>query len=331
MADRPGPPREVAEAIRRTCRPLIVGHVRPDADCLGAMGALALSLGQNGRCEPRLYYRADQVSGRLAFLAALAQFPVAPPEQCRSCDAVIVLDTAQSSRAAADPPLPELAAAGLPVINIDHHVDNPGFGTVNWVVPTAGSTSELVYDLLTSMRMPILPAVASLLYAGIHADTVGFSLPNTTAETLRTAAALVAAGADVGELCERLCRSQSRGEFNLARIIYDNTRLTTDGLIAYSTASHEEIIGAGCGPADIDEQVAIPRSLKGIRMAILFTEGRPGRVRINFRGEGGTDVLELARELGGGGHTTSAGAIVNGSLPQVVPDVLERAARRLRS
>ncbi|HOW19469.1 MAG TPA: DHHA1 domain-containing protein, partial [Phycisphaerae bacterium] len=104
-----------------------------------------------------------------------------------------------------------------------------------------------------------------------------------------------------------------------------------DGLIAYSTASHEEITGAGCGPADIDEQVAIPRSLKGIRMAILFTEGKPGRVRINFRGEGGTNVLELARELGGGGHATSAGAIVNGSLPQVVPDVLERAARRLRS
>ncbi|MGB9624528.1 MAG: DHH family phosphoesterase, partial [Phycisphaerae bacterium] len=115
MADRPGPPREVTDAIDRARRPLIVGHVRPDADCLGAMSALALSLGHDGRCEPRLYYRVDQVSGRLAFLAALAQYPVAPPEQCRSCDAVIVLDTAQSGRAAAEPPLGDLAAAGVPV------------------------------------------------------------------------------------------------------------------------------------------------------------------------------------------------------------------------
>lgn len=295
------------------------------------MCALAVSLGRDGRREPLLYYRVDQVSGRLAFLAGLAEYPLASPEQRRSCDAVVVLDTAQLTRAAADPPLADLAAAGLPIINIDHHLDNPGFGTVNWVVPEASSTCELVHRLLVTLGMPISPTAASVLYAGIHADTAGFSLPNTTAESLRTAAALVAAGADVGDLCERLFRSQSRGEFDLARIIYDNTRLTADGLIAYSTASHEEIAGAGCGASDIDEQVAIPRSLKGIRMAILFTEGKPGRIRINFRGEGRTSVLELARELGGGGHATSAGAIVDGRLPQVVPDVLERATRSLRS
>lgn len=327
----PEPLHDVVSAVEQLRRPLIVGHVRPDGDCLGAIGALAAVLDRADGCEPRIYYRHDQVSQRLAFLCELAASPIAPVERRRTCDAVIVLDTAQLSRAACDPPLADLAAAGLPIINIDHHVDNPGFGTINWVVPDASSTCELVHRLIVGLRAPISPAVASLLYAGIHTDTMGFSLPNTTVGSLEAAGALVTAGANVSDLCERLCRSQARSEFDLARLIYANTRLTPDGRIAYSTATHEEIAATGCTAADIDDQVNIPRSLRGIRMAILFTEGRPGRIRLNFRGESGTSVLALAKALGGGGHEVAAGAIIDGPMDTVVADVLARAGRSLVS
>jgi phosphoesterase RecJ-like protein len=321
----------VVSAVGRSRRPLILGHVRPDGDCLGAIFALGAALESAGDREPCAYYRDDQVSQRLAFLRGMAARPSASVDQRRACDTVIVLDTAQLTRAAADPPLQELLAAGLPVINIDHHVDNPGFGTLNWVVPAASSTCELVYRLLVALKTGISPAIASLLYAGIHSDTLGFSLPNTTAGSLQVAAELVRAGADVADLCEQLCRSQARSEFDLVRLIYANTRLTPDGQIAYSTATYEEIAATGCTAADIDEQVSIPRSLHGIRMAILFTEGKRGRIRINFRGERGTNVLQLAKSLGGGGHNAAAGAIVDGAMEPVVADVLERARRLLAS
>jgi len=169
------------------------------------------------------------------------------------------------------------------------------------------------------------PLVASLLYAGIHSDTVGFSLSTTTASALHTAAELVNAGARVAEIGERLTRSQSQSEFALNRIIHDNTRIVADGRIAYSTADHNEITTAGCTQADIDDQVAIPRSVRGIRLAILFTEGRPGRTRLNLRGEGGLNVLDLAARFGGGGHAEAAGAILDADIEHALQRVLPLA------
>lgn len=322
------PPADVVEALMRSARPLIVGHVRPDGDCLGSILALAATI-TSPSCGPCVFYRTEQVSRRLAFLCDLVPHRLASGDETADRDLVVALDTAQIDRAAIDPPLATWAARGVPILTIDHHVGNSGFGTSAWIVPSAGSTCELVYRLLTAMGLPIRPAVASLLYAGIHTDTHGFSLSNTRAASLEIGGALVRAGADVARLCERLWRAQQKRDFDLTRLLYDNTRVTPDGLIAYSTASHAEITGVGCSAADIDDQVSIPRSIEGIRMAILFTEGRPGRVRINLRGENGTRVLELARTLGGGGHAESAGAIVDGPIEAAVARVLDLATASL--
>ncbi|MBN1489691.1 MAG: DHH family phosphoesterase, partial [Phycisphaerae bacterium] len=260
----PTPPKAVVAAVLGVRAPIIAGHVRPDGDCLGSMLALAVAAESAGRCA-RVTYRPAQVSQRLGFLLEATPHVVATPEEVAACDAAIVLDTARIDRAGIDPSLAELAVRGMPVINIDHHVANPGYGTANWIVPEASSTSELVYRLLVAMGWTITPEAASLLYAGIHTDTHGFSLPNTTASSLHAAAELVAAGAHVSDLCERLWRSQARSEFDLARVIYENTIVTADGRIAYSTARYDEITGTGCTAADIDDQVSIPRALDGIQ------------------------------------------------------------------
>ena len=74
----------------------------------------------------------------------------------------------------------------------------------------------------------------------------------------------------------------------------------------------------------------MPRSLDGIDIAILFTEGVPGKVRINFRGEKGVSVLSLTEHFkGGGGHRQAAGAIIPGTVEEVAERVLEEATKRL--
>lgn len=325
----PRPPTSLVRAVQTCVRPAIVGHVRPDGDCLGSILSMMLALGGRTGCRPCYYVEQEQISQRLSFLLGyVASGPASEPE-IRDCDALIVVDTASETRTGSPVSVQDFRATGRPVINIDHHVANPCFGTENWVVADASSSSELVYHLLLALGRPLTPSIASLLYVGIHTDTHGFSLSNTTAACLRAAAALVAAGASVADVCERLLRSQARSEFDLAGIIYDNTRVSDDGRIAYSAVSYEELSGTGCTAADIDDQVSIPRALNGIRMAILFSEGKPNRVRVNLRGEGGVNVLDLAKELGGGGHRTAAGAVVEGGLDAVVADVLARANRHL--
>lgn len=318
-------PREVIDALKKAKSPVVISHVVPDADALGSMLGISLAL-RNGSVQPKASVPPASISQRLAFLLDWASVPAATPDDFAEADAFIVLDTAKKDRGNVGPALRETDwSAGRPIINIDHHSSNTQFGTVNWIEASAASTCEMVYYLLRETHHAINPTLASLLYAGILTDTLGFSLPTTTPSSLRAAADLAEFGANVGDLGERLGRSQRKSEFDLLRVIYDNTRLVGDGSIAYSSASYDEIHDAGCTAADIDEQINVPRSLDGVRLAMLFSEGRKDKTRINFRGSGNVTVLDLAAEFGGGGHSQAAGAILDSPLQPAIDKVLPQA------
>lgn len=312
-------PPEVVEAIRGAGRIALVGHVTPDADALASMGALWLALPELGK-TPHLELPPGSVSRQLSFLMDFAALQAGPSDDLLRCDLIVALDTAK---------LPRLNVAGdvsdlpdVPILNVDHHATNTQFGNCNWVVGQASSTSELVYAIVQSLGCRITPTIATLLYAGIHTDTQGFSLSNTGPNALKVGHALAESGALIHEVCERMHRSHSRGEFELMGIVYRNTRVSEDGRLAWSTATHEEITGAGCTASDIDDQVEIPRSIEGVSVAVLFSEGEPGRIRMNFRGEGDVSVLALAQQFDGGGHHASAGARLRGTMDEITARVL---------
>lgn len=323
-------PTEVIDFLLARERPIVISHVVPDADALGSMLGLTGALIGRG-VAAKVSLPAGSLSQRLAFLGDWAKPPVASAADFARADGFIVVDTAKNDRCNVGPDLKATDwSAGRPLLNIDHHATNTQFGTVNWIVGTAGSTTELVHAILRAGSWTITPVMASLLYAGIQTDTLGFSLPTTTPSALRAAADLVACGADVGELGERLCRSQRKSEFDLLRIIYANTRLAGEGDIAYSSASFDEIHGAGCTAADIDDQINVPRSLDGVRLALLFTEGRKGKTRINFRSSGKVTVLELAAQFDGGGHAQAAGAILDCGLDCAIEKVIPAAVEFMK-
>jgi phosphoesterase RecJ-like protein len=315
-------PVEICAAIRAADQIALIGHVTPDADALASMGSLWLALPELGK-HPHLVLPAGTVSRRLTWLVEHAGLHACHAADLERCDLIVALDTAKERRLNTHEPVTALTK--IPIVNIDHHATNPGFGRWNWVVGSSSSTSELTYALLRALGCQITPTIATLLYAGLHTDTQGFSLSNTGANSLAVAHDLAQAGARIVEVCERMHRSQSPSEFKLLGVIYSNTRVSDDGRVAWSTASYAEITGAGCSAADIDDQVEVPRSIEGISLAILFTEGDHGTVRMNFRGEGGVSVLDLAQQFGGGGHRASAGAKLDGTIEAITARVLPAA------
>lgn len=319
-------PDEVVAALAAARRPIMISHVVPDADALGSSLAMALAFTRDS-CQPKVSLPDGSLSQKLAFLADLAGVPLALAEDFAGADLFVTLDTAKLDRCNI---VKEFKQTDWPVgrtlLNIDHHVGNTRYGSINWIEDHASSTCELVHRVLRASGRPITPTIASLIYAGIQTDTLGFSLPSTTPSSMRAAADLIEFGADVGELGERLCRSQRKSEFDLHRVIYANTRVVGNGEVAYSSASYDEIHDAGCTAADIDDQINIPRSLDGVRLAMLFTEGRKGKTRINFRSSGAVTVTELAAEFGGGGHSQAAGAVLDCGLTEAVQKVVPRAA-----
>lgn len=324
-------PRELLDALDALQRPVVVGHVTPDADCLASMLALARAWPGASPRGARVCLPEGSVSHRLAFLVEWADVPVVGPEALPEADGFVIVDNARLSRCNLGLDTPEDWTGSRPVINIDHHQTNTRYGDVNWVVPEATSSAELVYHAIRAAHRPMNSLTASLLYAGLHSDTRGFLVADPEGRALGVAVELARAGARTAEIGQQLYRGLRSTELELLRIIYANTRVTAGGRIAYSTADNQEIAGTGCRAEDIDEHVEVPRSLKGIALAMLFTEGVPGCVRINLRAEPGYTVLPLARRIGGGGHVQAAGAMMDGSIGQALDRVLPAAEEFLDS
>jgi phosphoesterase RecJ-like protein len=138
-------PADLRSAILQAGRIALIGHVTPDADCIASMAAAWLGLRELGK-EVHALLPDGTVSRRMQFLVRRAGLTPATLDEVKSCELALVLDTAKASRVNLPGKLEALP--GLAVANVDHHATNAGFGRWNWVVPSASSTSELMYTLL---------------------------------------------------------------------------------------------------------------------------------------------------------------------------------------
>lgn len=84
---------------------------------------------------------------------------------------------------------------GKEIINIDRHLTNAFFGTVNYINKTSSSTCELIYKVLQQLQCEMDKDMATNLYSGIAAATNTFTSYSVNAETFETIASLLKAGA----------------------------------------------------------------------------------------------------------------------------------------
>ena len=130
----------ILEAIRQANSILVVGHIRPDGDCIGSQVALALALESAGK-EVTVWNQ-DPVPDKLRFMDPEKR--VRKPSAGHTFDLVIATDCAALDRLGKVAGyLPE----GVPLVNIDHHASNTRYGKLNWVSPREPSTGELIFDL----------------------------------------------------------------------------------------------------------------------------------------------------------------------------------------
>ncbi len=307
----------VKASIEECNFPIIVGHINPDADCIGTLVVMKSVLQDMGK-QAKLILPLESVSRKFRFLLDIIPETIDSKishADTENCDLIIALDTALKSRMN----LPkDFVLPNAPICNIDHHLGNELFGQFNWVDSQACAACQLIAELLADMNIKITPEQATLLYAGLHCDTCGFSLAGTDERALKVASRLAKAGANIGWVCQKLHRSLARNEFKLMQIIYKNTNISECGQFAWSSITLEEFESIGASPSDIDEQVSIPRSIEDVKIAALFSEIKPNRIRVNLRANDNVNLLPLAKALGGGGHAQAAGIITSDEMRNVI-------------
>lgn len=285
----------------------IVGHSRPDMDCIGAALGIATCAKQAGS---RAYIVLGEQNTMIEHALELIHQNHAyngmliSPDQAerimRPSSVIVVVDTQRVGSLVA-PKLLELAGR---VVVIDHHrrgadhIDNP---TLHFLEARASSTSELVTEILQYFDPNLRPPafVCGTLLAGITIDTKHFAF-NVGSRTFDAAGYLRRNGADIA-MVKQMFQDDMESFGDVANTVRSADLLPGSVAIALvgEDVKHASLIAAKAA----DELIGI----RGIEAA--FVLGREeSDVSVSGRSLGKVNVQLICEKLGGGGQLTMAGA-----------------------
>ncbi|HHE04620.1 MAG TPA: bifunctional oligoribonuclease/PAP phosphatase NrnA, partial [candidate division WOR-3 bacterium] len=234
-------------------------------------------------------------------------------------DAIIVLDSADKYRLG---PIVEQIDFSKSLANIDHHISNAYFGTLNIVKPNLSSTCEIVYEIIKDI-INIDKDIATYLYLGILTDTGSFRYANTNANSLRSASELLTYGVDASLVSERVWFRDSLNRIKLLGDVLE-TLVVEDGF-SLMWVNQDMMKKRGANEEDTEEFVNYGLTLDGVRVAAILKERAGRELKISLRSKKGTDVNLIAKEYGGGGHQNAAGFTVkNKTITEFMPELKKK-------
>jgi phosphoesterase RecJ-like protein len=313
----------ILEALRQWRTFCVVGHIRPDGDCVGSQLGLTLALRNEGKQV--LCWNEDRVPEKYEFLDPGGLFQ--KPKPGHKFDCVIATDAATIDRLGSVGPC---VAKRKLLINIDHHQSNTRFGNLNWVSAHEPSTGELIFRLLRVAKWPITKPIADCLFTAVSTDTGSFQYPSTRPGTFRVAAELVARGANLAKICDEVYQSYPVSRAKLLKHVYSHFRLTAQNRIAYFWLKKTDFTRTGADSSDSEGLIDHIRAIAPVVVACVFEEVGPELTRISLRSKSDeVNVSDIAANFGGGGHPAAAGARIQGDPLSVQRKVIAAVKKAL--
>lgn len=312
---------QVAQAIQPVGNIVLATHIRPDGDAYGSLFGFADILTRMGKQV--ICYLEEPVSDMYGFLPCPARvetdFPKIESFVARSGDNImgICLDCGDLGRLGKKGP--ELKNIH-PFTVIDHHQGNSGFGDLAWIEPHRSSTGEMIYDLAVKMGVgeKISKEAADCLYTAIVTDTGSFHYDCTSSHTLHVAGKLVEIGVQPAAISQSIYDTATFGRLQLMQQVLATLESFFDDQAAVIQVSQKMLQDTGTTMEDCEGLINLPRSVAGVRVALILKESDDNVVGGSLRAKGDCDVAAVAAQFGGGGHRNAAGFRVNGkSLSQV--------------
>ncbi|QQS58795.1 bifunctional oligoribonuclease/PAP phosphatase NrnA [Candidatus Peregrinibacteria bacterium] len=300
---------EIHDLIAKAQRIAIISHRSPDGDTSGSGLALRILLEDQQKMVTNVC--GDPLPTSFQFLPNASLFvPDFHPEEF---DLLLTVDAATSGQTGFSETKPELFSGKYPLVNIDHHISNELFGTINLVDAKASSTTAVLFTLFTLFGWRISPDMATCLLNGLMTDTGSFQHTNTTPETLRIGAKLLSAGADLESIRRYVFRTTPVETMRLWGKILSRAEKTAEDIVV-SSVREEDFQRTGADPKDAAGAIDYLNMIPNAKYSILLTE-RGGKVKGSLRTQqDSVNVSEIAGKFGGGGHIKAAGFTVPGVL-----------------
>lgn len=289
----------------------IMGHIRPDGDCIGS--CLALYNYIREQCpsvEAKVYL--EQPADKFDYLQGFGDI-CSDFEEERSYDLCVCLDCSDRARFG---PFVKYLDAAADSLCIDHHITNLNFAAVNIVESNASSTCEVLFGQLEEAKID--KAVAECLYTGIIHDTGVFKFSCTSASTMRAAGFLMEKGIDFTSIIDDSFYTKTYIQNQvLGRALLESVSFM-DGRCIFSVVRKQDMEFYGVESKDLDGIIEQLRITRGVECAIFLYEVGIREYKVSLRSNTNLDVSRIASYFGGGGHVKAAGCTMSGSIHDVI-------------
>lgn len=281
----------------------VVGHARPDGDCIGSQVALARVLMARGLDVTCI--NADAVPRRLQFLVRGMTFLRTDDVLNNGRDyAAIFVDCADHGRAGER----LRARFTAPFAAIDHHLSNSGFAKHNFIDTGSAATCEILAGLFLDNALTIDAPAAQALYTGILTDTGQFRFSSTSKRTFLLAAELMERGAQPTEAGFELYERESAGKLKLLQRYLASLQMECGGRVCLGRLPSGIFAETGTTAEDTEGLVDYARSIDGVDVGVLIEERPDGGVKASLRAKNPAFRLDMiAGQFNGGGHACAAG------------------------
>jgi phosphoesterase RecJ-like protein len=170
--------------------------------------------------------------------------------------------------------------------------------------------------------------MATCLYAAILSDTGSFTYSSTTADTFALAHDLAARGANPSQIARDLYFSNPESKIRLLGTALSN--LQTEGPLAWSWVTTNDMDRAGAGAEDCEGVVNYLISIAGVESAVFLRElPSTDQYRLSIRSKGKVNVAQIAENFGGGGHRSASGCTLDGPLDEATERILSQLRTEL--
>ncbi|MGH7885750.1 MAG: DHH family phosphoesterase [Thermodesulfobacteriota bacterium] len=307
---------KISKFIRKKDNFLIVSHENPDCDAIGSTLAAGLALKKLGK-NVKMYNK-DKLH-YLEFLPGSDLIVNSLQNIGNNVSTAIVLDCADNLRPGED--FSNYSKNNeLELIFIDHHKSNNLNGKNILIDADASSTGIMIYKLLKYLGVEIDIDIAENIFSTIVGDTGSFRYSNTYCETFHIAGELVSLGVDPEKISQKIYENESIDKIKLMGLALTTLDIDPTEKVAFVHVNKEMFELTHTNRFDTEGLVNIPRSIKGIEVAVMLREEYENGIsnwKASLRSKDYIDVAEIAKEYGGGGHKKAAGCRLQGSIEDV--------------
>jgi len=315
--------KELSDHFFSSGKILLISHINPDGDSIGAQLALYHFLKSKGKNVDMIAPNNLQEFLKWMDGADLINVFIRNRDNCRKlvekADLILLLDFNQPDRLGEAESL-VIGSKAMKIV-IDHHLDSKSFADLVLSDPSFCSTTELLHEIVTGINGEPFRSkpYSEAIYIGIITDTGNFEHGTYSSRTFRIVADLLETGIQKEKIINLVYNNFSAQRLRLQGYALNNRMVVIpEYQSAYIYLTKDDLTAYNHVKGDTEGFVNIPLSIGGILFSAFFIE-KDGFVKISFRSKGNFPVNEFASEFfSGGGHLNASGGEYRDTLENTI-------------